>query len=804
MNKRTHFTLFFCLFFFCQIQAQKITLAGYIQDSISGERLIGATLHTVPDYASSTITNEFGFFSLEINQGKTSRIKVNYLGYESRLFELSPSQDTTLVFELPPSQNELSTVEVKAQNYALPKTSGTIVQITPKEIKQIPRLLGETDALRAFQLMPGIQGGSEGSSALHVRGGSPDQNLILLDDVPLYFANHIGGFVSVIDADAINSIRLYKGGFPARFAGRLSSVVDVRLKDGGFDKWKKQFSLGVLSSKISFSGPIKKDKVSALVTLRRSNLDLLTRIASLMNSGGEFSAGFYFYDGTAKINYKISERDRVYLSFYAGQDRLFIKQNSEDEFQGEQYTLKSRIGNNWGNIAGAIRWNHLYGERFFANYILSYSRFNYSKGLDVNRTVENTDTPPQKNIADLTSGIQDFSLKLHHEFHGKSIYRFGLTADTPRFRQPGIYLFQQRPDEENIEQSEGGKIRQSSTLGAYIEVEPELGKKLTMNIGLHTALFFTDKKVLPSLQPRFVANYAINENFSINTTYSRMVQNLHLLSNSGAGLPTDLWLPATDRVRPTIADQVSIGTQWNTNGFSFEFDAFYKKMYGQIDFRQGASFFTGGEDWQDNVEIDGKGTVYGTEFLLKKNTGKFNGWLAYTWSKNTRIFDNLNSGRAFPYKFDRPHVLDIVAIWQPGPKVSMSATWTLESGQAITLADAQYALETFDLYDSSQNQLNFEPHNQLNFGPHNAQLFDQRNNYRMPTYHRLDVNFNFTRKGTRKGKSQTRITTLGVYNLYNKHNPYFIFYDRNEQGDTSLHQFTLFPILPYISYELKF
>lgn len=416
--------------------------------------------------------------------------------------------------------------------------------------------------------------------------------------------------------------------------------------------------------------------------------------------------------------------------------------------------------------------------------------------MDVNRTVENSDTPPQKNIADLNSGIQDFSLKLHHEFHGKSVYRFGLTADAPRFRQPGIYLFQQRPDEENIEQSEGGAIRQSSTLGAYVEVEPELGKKLSMNIGLHTALFFTDKKIFPSLQPRFVANYAMNEKLSFNTTYSRMVQNLHLLSNSGAGLPTDLWLPATDRVRPAIADQVSLGGQWNTDRLSFELDAFYKKMYQQIDFRQGASFFTGGEDWQDNVETNGTGIVYGAEFLLKKKTGKFNGWLAYTWSNNTRIFDNLNSGVAFPYKFDRPHVLDIVAIWQPSHKVSMSATWTLESGHALTLADAQYALETFDLYDS--------PYYELNFGPHNAQLFDQRNNYRMPTYHRLDINFNFTRKLTRKGKPQTRVTTLGIYNLYNKHNPYFIFYDKNEQGNTSLHQFTLFPILPYISYELKF
>lgn len=772
-------------------------LAGYVQDSLTGEKLIGATLF-LPQNGAFSITNDYGFFSVNAGNKGGVEVEVSYLSYEKRIFRFFMTGDTTVILDLQPAANQLSTVEVKVfrPGNAPPKTEGSIVQLSQKEVKQLPKLLGEADALRTLQLLPGVQGGAEGSSSLYVRGGSPDQNLILLDDVPLYFANHLGGFVSVIDANAINSIKLYKGGFPARFAGRLSSVLDIRLKDGGTDQWEKLFSIGVLSSRLSLSGPLVKGKVTMLATLRRSNLDLPTRLASLVRSGQEFSAGFYFFDGTLKINYQISPRDRVHFSFYAGEDRLFIAQNQENEFQGELYTLNSRTKNNWGNRAAALRWSHLYSERFFANYVLSWSRFSYFNGLNAKQTPQDPESLPRQVISELTSGIDDLNLRLHHEVHGKILFRFGLLASVSSFEQPGIYLLQRKENGQQIEQTEGGSIKGGQSAGAYLEVEPVRSGNFTVNAGGHAGFFFTDGKAFPTLQPRLAANCHLGSGFSINSSYARMVQNLHLLSNSGAGLPTDLWLPATKAVRPSASDQLSMGAQWEKQGFSVEADVFHKWLRGLIEFRQGASFFAGGGDWQNKVETGGRGRVYGVELSVKKKMEKLNAWVAYTWSKNTRTFNNLNEGEPFPYKFDRPHVLDIVAIWEPNPRFNMSMTWAFESGTAITLANARYELETWDV---NPNSLRYE----IEFGPHDAQLFNKRNNYRLPNYHRMDINFNFIKTYKKKGKERTRTLSTGVYNLYNKLNPYFLFFDQNEEGKVRLYQFTLFPALPYLSYEVK-
>ncbi len=789
-----------CVFFFCHyiLQAQELSLSGYVQDSLSGERLVGATLHLL-EKNQFVITNEFGFFSVQIAPSEPQSIALSYLGYEKRLIRQAVSGDTTLVYKLKPASNYLETVEVKVSKYLPPpKTEGTIIQLFPEEIKQLPKLLGETDALKAFQLMPGVQGGAEGSSALHIRGGSPDQNLILLEDMPLYFANHLGGFLSVIDANAINSVRLYKGGYPARFAGRLSAVLDVRLKDGSLQNWEKNISLGVLSSKCNFSGPLIKDKLSLALTLRRSNLDLITQISALLNPKDEFSAGFYFYDGSLKLTYTLSDKDRINVSFYAGEDRLFIRQREKDEFQGQPYELNTRVRNNWGNRSFALRWNHLYAPHFFANYVLSFSGFNYFNGQTSNLSyVDEPELLPQISTFDLSSAINDWSLRLNHEWHGSAVYRFGLVANQLRIRQPGIYYFQQLDGGQVIEEQDGAQVRNSQSIGAFVEFEPKLAGGFSLNAGLHTGFFFIENRVFPSLQPRMVLNYAFSNPLSVNFTYSRMVQNLHLLSNSGAGLPTDLWLPATSRIRPASSDQLSIGGQWLTEHVVLEVDVFHKWLQHQIEFQQGASFFSGGSDWQQKVVSDGVGRAYGVEFLLRRKAQKFNGWIAYTWSKNTRTFAQLSRGEPFPYKYDRPHVLDIVCIWSPNPRFSMSLTWTYESGHAITLPDARYELEALDI-DPSIPGYNIE------FGPHEAQLYLKRNNYRMPDYHRLDVNFNFLKTYQVRGKERQRTLSCGMYNLYNRHNPYFIFYDENSQGKTSLFQFALFPILPYVSYELAF
>lgn len=797
----------FCVLFgmfFCVLigygQAATATIAGYIQDSLSGERLIGATI-IERQAQKHTLSNEYGFFSLSLPVEQNYTFEISYVGYRKHRLRLYLSRDTTILLRLPLAPNQLQEVEVLSQRMPVKPTDGSVVRLSAAEIKTLPRLIGEADPLRGFQLLPGIQGGAEGSSALYVRGGTPDQNLILLDDVPLYFVNHLGGFLSVIDPNAINAIKLYKGGFPARFGGRLSSVLDIRMKDGNLEKWNKSFSFGLLSTKASISGPIIKQKAGLVATFRRSNLDLLSQIAALLNSNGEYKAGFYFYDATVKAHYNLSQNDRISISFYAGQDRFFLRGEQEEDFRGEIIRSKTEINNTWGNIAAALRWNHTFSEELFANYTLSFSRFRYLDGFSSQQSQLGINLVNMERIDQLTSGIQDLTLRLHHEWNHKGFWRFGAVASIPQFDQPNLYFYQQDQDGFILEGNQGGSWLNTNVTSLYIEREASLWKTIDFNAGMHASLFFVEGTVFPSLQPRLVLTHAPKEDWLLKASYARMVQNLHLLSNSGAGVPTDLWVPATKTVGPATSDQLSLGGQWRKKdkGITIELEAYFKWLRGQLDFSQGASFFAGEGNWESKVESRGQGRAYGLEFLIKKESPKFNGWISYTWSRNLRKFNNLNEGQVYPYKYDRPHSLALVGIWRHSPHVSISGAWNFESGHAITLASSRYEIEVFD-YTTDR----FPP--LLVFGPQNAYLYEGRNNYRMPAYHRLDVNINFTKKGTAKGKGKpfSRIWSLGVYNLYSRQNPYFLFYDRNDKNQTQLHQFTLFPILPYFSYERNF
>lgn len=791
--------LFGLLQFIAPTLGQTVQLTGYIQDGDNKERLIGATLYDSVSTIGS-ITNDYGFFSLSLPKPGAYAINLQYLGYDERKIFLSITQDTFLILELTMSANQLQEIEIKANRTFVKPTDGSVARLSVREIKKLPRLLGETDPVKSFQLLPGVQGGAEGSSALYVRGGSPDQNLILLDDIPLYFVNHLGGFLSVIDADAINAIKLYKGGFPARFGGRLSSVLDIRLKDGNLKKWEKGYSIGLLSTKAAVSGPLIKEKLSILATVRRSNLDLLSGLANAINQSDDFSAGFYFYDTNVKLNYAVSDKDRISASFYAGKDKFFLKTTDEETTDEQILFSSSEVDNRWGNIASAIRWNHLYNAKLFSNYTLSYSRFNYLNLVAADQTEmegnEKTLRFQQKN--QLSSAIQDLTLRLHHEWQKNGTWRFGALFTHQNFDQPELFTVSNNQFAQPDTVISGNGRLNSLSANLYIEKEGKIGSKIDYNIGLHNSIFWTQNQAFINPQPRLVINYGFREDLQFKLGYARMVQNIHLLSNSGAGVPTDLWVPATANAQPETADIISVGGLWSSpnKDIKLEAEIYYKQMRNQLDFSQGASFFAGGGNWEEKVEFGGIGRAYGLEILLKKESGKFQGWLGYTWARNFRQFSIINDGNKYPFRFDRPHTLELVGIWEPNERFSLSANWTIESGYAITLASTRYEIDIFSFKTN--------PPGPSGVGPQNAYLYESRNNFRMPTYHRLDINCNFPKEIQKKGRTVTRTWSLGVYNLYNQQNPYFLFYDTDDNNEIRLYQFALFPVLPYISYERKF
>lgn len=776
-------------------QTGDFRIAGYVLDSLSGERLIGVSLYQ-KGAKGYTFSNEYGFFTLPAAQASPVALEVVYVGYRTQQIELTVSQDTIIYIHLTPAAL-LKEVEIKSERNPVKSTDGSVMVLSSKQIKALPRLLGEADALRAFQLLPGVQSGSEGSSALHVRGGSPDQNLIVLDDVPLYFVNHLGGFLSVIDANSVSAIKLYKGGFPARYAGRLSSILDIRLKDGNNQQWNKEFSIGILSSRLSFSGPVVRGKSSVLFTVRRSNFDYFSRLRTLFQREDKFSAGFWFYDATLKVNWNLSRKDRLLFSFYSGTDDLFLRQRQKSTVSSEVFSTSSNVDTRWGNLGAGLRWNHVFSERLFSNFIVSYTGFRYKNGLNAERRlVDDTDSLVSSFSNALRSRIQDVACKGILEWHPsqRTTFRYGGGLTLHAFRQPGIEFSQTGATD--VSSSYGGAYLPSVEGGVFGEAEGRLNCGLEYNFGLHLATLNVGSTWFFSPQPRLSLAYKPSKTVTAKASYARMTQNLHLLSNAGAGLPTDLWVPATSTVRPATSDQISLGISseflWGT---SLEMEGYYKKMNDLIEFQQGASFASSGGDWQQKVEKSGIGKAYGIEFLLRKTSPKFEGWLSYTLSRNKRQFANLNNGRYFPYKFDRPHVLHLVGIGRFSERFTMSGTWTFETGQAITLPNSAFPVETFGQAPAS-----------LVYGyyPGTAYLFEGRNNFRLPNYHRLDIAFNFIKKFRKKGKPIERTWSIGAYNSYNQQNPYFVYYDKNEQGQTRLYQITMFPLLPFANLEYKF
>jgi hypothetical protein len=779
--------------FSCFSQNGSIKINGYVRDAFSKEVIIGAKVY-LPDFRKGVVTNSAGYYSLEIPRTDSlTQIQISAIGFKTLRKTISLDNDTRLDFELAVTTTSDVEVVYSDPNQVSDPEIG-VLSMPVSQLKNIPNLGGEPDVIKAFQMMPGVSGGKEGTSGLYVRGGTPDQNLFLLDDVPLYYVNHIGGFVSTFDPNAINSIKLYKGGFPAQYAGRLSSVVDIRMKDGNLSKHMGELSVGLLTTKINFEGPIGKDSsMSYFVSARRFNLDLVVRPIARVSTDGKNTAGYTFYDLNGKIVKRFSDGSKLSLTIYEGRDRIFLN-GSEKRIGDNDVGYRFRSNVKWGNLMGTVVYSRPLTNKVFMFSSVSTTNFKYNNTVNARFSKPGEDELVNTSRISFISGINDVIAKTQFEIQAHSAYliKAGATTTYHSFL-PG------RIDYESFENDTvvGNNRLSAFETNAFIENHLKIGKHVFINAGLNFNSFFLKDTTFYALQPRVMATVYFTKNLTMQMGYSRMTQNLHYLANSGLGLPSDLWVPATKDLIPEVSNQYNIGFIYamrNKNfPINFVVEAFYKEMNNLIEFKDGISLFTS-NSIEEKIVKNGTGTVYGIEFLAQKSVGRLTGWIGYTWSKNTRQFADLNNGNPFPFVFDRRHDFSLVLSYKLKDDIVLNATWVYMTGNAITFGQSQ------QLTPELIQNFYFFPLGIPNTDFYFTQLYNGRNGFRMPAFHKLDVGVNLIK---RKSKG-TRTWFFGVYNLYNQANPFFLFYKRNNVNQVSLHQLTLFPIIPSFSYSFVF
>lgn len=799
--KRNLFCSFLaCLFMASGVAAQQYTISGYVQDKASGEKLIAATVYERRS-GKGTSANEYGFFSLTLPAGEVT-MQVSYVGYTTHTvsFKLDGNRNMNFTMEASLTIDEVVVTTHRPQDVVEDVQMSTI-HIPIKEIKAIPMFMGEADVIKTIQLMPGVQSGTEGTSGIYVRGGGPDQNLFLLDGVPVYNANHLFGFFSVFNPDAISNITLTKGGFPAHYGGRLSSVVDIRLKEGNMKEFQGAASIGLIASKLTLEGPVIKDKTSFILSGRRTYMDVLARpIIRQINktNGVEGMSGYYFYDLNAKINHKFSEKDRIYLSVYHGRDRFYIENEEKWIDNDSSYTLTTDAGLYWGNLTSALRWNHVFGNKLFSNVSLVYSNYKFDT-YDETKTLVNGKHDLGYAYHYL-SGIEDWGGMADFDYRpgpGHTI-RFGGKYLYHTF-SPGIETLESTDDTLSTEFNKDPVYAHEYYL--YAEDNFQLGSRIRANVGLHYSGFFVNEEFYHSLQPRFSGRLLLTPHFSFKAAFSRMDQYIHLLTNATIGLPTDIWVPATDRTPPQSSYQTAAGFAYNlNNNWYFTLEGFYKTMSGLIDYSEGSSFFEYGVDWEDKIERGGTGLSYGLEFLARKDIGRLRGWVGYTLSKVDLQFDNLNNGDPYPYTYDRRHDVSIVLMFRFNERTDVSATWVYGTGKARTLAVSRYAPADYDFNRAGEYYDLWYPDYPGYRYDEEVEYFKGKNAYREPAYHRLDIGVNW-HKPRDWG---TTTWSLGVYNIYNRQNPFYLFFGYDNSGNRALKQMSIFMLIPSISYSVEF
>lgn len=758
------FVLGFCIVLTPLFAQDFFNVSGIIKDAKTGDFLIGATVF-VTQQKSGTVTNEYGFYSLRVPRGKV-QLQYSFVGYSAQNKEMNIEKDIEINIELNEGK-ELQEVTVTAESYReqVQTTQMSVARITAKEAKLIPALLGESDILKALQLKPGVQSGGEGTSGLSVRGGQTDQNLFLLDEAVVYNPLHLFGFFSAFNSDAVKDVKLYKGDFPAQYGGRLSSVVDVRMSEGNRKELTASGGLGLISSRLTLEGPIQKDKSSFIVAGRRTYVDVFTRALNKANEGKEGYnpiPDYFFYDLNAGASFDLGKKDKIYFSGYYGQDRFGFNNNS------------FRANFNWGNTTGTARWNHLFNSKLFVNTALTFSDYQYEV----------------KNNFDvfsfsLGSGVRDYTAKTDFSYfpNNKHVLRFGASATYHQFKI-GRFNFNSTDSLINFQ---AGSDYDASQFGLYINDEYEVNEKLKFNFGLRGSAFQNDGKWFGAPEPRFAMRYALNDNVSLKGGYSFMMQYQHLVSNSGASLPTDIWYPSDKTVRPQQMHQIAGGITWNLNDkYLITNELFYKWGNNQVDFRDGARLFINPDLAEEFVF--GRSWGYGNEFYIEKKAGKLKGWIGYTLMWSWRQFDDINSGRAFPSRFDRRHDLTFVGIYELSKHWTFSTTWVFSTGNAITLPVGRAFVQDIDLQRFTI-----------------APIFTDRNSFRFPNYHRWDLNLIYKWKH----KEREQDLTLSFYNAYNRRNPYFIYFEQiNDSSGNPTNfqakQVSLFPVIPALTWNFKF
>lgn len=757
-----------------QLQAQtNATISGVMKDAQNGETLIGATVEAL-GLKKGNVSNEYGFYSFSVPAGNDSiTLRYSYVGYESVFRKIKPVGATRLDISLSPAGSMLNEVVIKANAFSekVRSTEMSVATITTKEVKALPALFGEADIIKILQLKPGITPGSEGTTGLFVRGGNNDQNLIVLDEAIVYNASHLFGFFSTFNSDAVKDVKVYKGGFPSQYGGRLSSVIDVRMKEGNNQKFSGSGGLGLISSRLTLEGPIQKDKSSFIVSGRRTYADIFTRLVNKANEDKvDYNKipDYYFYDLNTKVNFTLGPKDRLYLSGYFGRDVFkFSDQNFNFLFD-------------WGNATGTARWNHVFGPRLFANTTFTYSDYRYR--------IQNI---LQGFSFKLGSNTKDANTKIDFYYQPSNTHtiRFGANATYHNFI---VGRLKAGSDDGQIN-FESGQTFDGMEYGTYFSDEWAIRPNLKVNYGARISAWQNKPAFYAGFEPRVAANFSISDRWSLKGSYSRMNQYVHLLASSGLSLPTDIWYPSTRGVKPEKSDQIAIGTSYLVGqNILITWEAWYKWLQNSVDFIDGAELFA-----NNNIENEltfGRGYAYSPlELEIEKKDGKLTGWIAYTLAWVRRgAFSDINNGNYFPPRFDTRHNLNVVALYNINKRWQLTATWVYTSGYVGWLPVGRL---TFQDAPGAPLQLV-------------VPVYGARNSYRVPAYMRADLGVVYRFKTKRLEND----LTLSVYNATDRRNPFFLYIDVKTSGTGTeqsidaivAKQVSLFPILPSLTWNFKF
>lgn len=794
LNRTIYLIFFLSIANLLHAQQPKFTVSGYVKDSANGETLIGATVK-VKGTNQGAAANEYGFFNLTLPQGNYVLV-ITYLGFDPLEIPVNLTRNLSINAKLTPHTVQTGEVVVTSDrtDRNVKSTEMSRLEISGEQLKQLPVVMGEPDVLKAITLLPGIKSGGEASTGFYVRGGGPDQNLVLMDEGVIYNPSHLLGFLSVFNSDAVRNVEIIKGGMPANYGGRLSSILNVSLKEGNNQKFGYTGGVGTIASRFAVEGPIVKGKSSFMVAGRRTYIDALVKpfIADSLRSNG-----YYFYDLNIKTNYILSDKDRLFFSGYIGRDIFSFTSPRNREVS---------FNISWGNTMASFRWNHVFSGKLFANLSLVYNRYDLN-----NEFTFGLGDFKAKFIA--SSGIRDVTAKydLQHTLSPKHTLKYG-TQFTFHTFVPGIANGNLGSTQINEEIDR----QYANEYAVYISDEWKVTHRFTLNAGLRYVAFnqigpytkyeFDENdlktgasqswKPLESisfyqgLEPRLAATYLLTEESSLKASFTQTYQFLHLATTSGAAFPADLWIPSSQNVRPQQAFQYAVGYYRNfqSNTYEASVEGYYKPMYNQIEFKPGTRLF-----FNQNLEsavISGQGLSYGLEFFLKKKFGRTTGWVGYTWSRTTRQFDELNNGNAFFYRYDRTHDMSFVLSHQLNKKWNFNFVFVFGTGNAVTLPTGRMPFRVG--YDLQTNEPKFVF----------IDLYDKINSYRLPAYHRADVSFTYLHKKTAKWESSWNFS---VYNLYNRANPFFVYFVPDiEKQEVKAYMVYLFPILPAVAWNFKF